>query len=92
MMPETVGQQRADDEADELDAAHVVAGKPRHFRIAADGIDLPPERPVTHHVGEGGEQDDRDHCRIRDDAEQAAVRQAMKLSSTGSSGIARWPV
>ena len=75
MMPANGRQQRADQEADELYAAHIISRQPRHFLIAADGIDLPPERPMAHHVGEGEEQDQCDHRRDRDGVEQPTVRQ-----------------
>ena len=86
------GQQRADDEGYELGAAHVVAGKPRHLGIAADRIELPPERAMAHEVDERNEQDERDERRVGHDAEQAAVADLVKLSSMRSSEIAFCPV
>ena len=67
------GEQRADDEGDELGAADVVAGKPRHLGIAADGIELPAERAMAHEVDEGDEEDERDERRVGHRAEQAPV-------------------
>ena len=67
------GEQRADDEADEFHPPNAVAGKPRHLGVAADGIDLPPERPVAHHIHEGDEEDEGDDRRIGHDAEELLV-------------------
>src|SRR6218665_2855069 len=65
---------------------HIVTGKARNFRIAANGIDLPPERTMAHHVGEERKQNDGDHGRIGNDAEQPSIGQRDEAVQRGIVG------
>src|SRR6185436_16843881 len=85
-------QQRADDEANELDAAHVVTRQAGYLGVATNGIDLPAKRAVVHDIAKDNQENDGNDGRIGQDVEQATIgkgNEAVECRIIGDGPLSR---